>query len=75
MNLSSKSRQGKRIAKGSPVRSCTELGFCNPKQREDVDQKQTLDLFLERGAISQEQYDISLGELTKKLGMTDTKDE
>ena len=32
------------------------------------DQKQTLDLFLERGAISQEQYDKSLGELTKKLG-------
>lgn len=33
------------------------------------DQKQTLDLFLERGAISQEQYDTSLGELTRKLGM------
>ena len=33
------------------------------------DQKQTLDLFLERGAISQEQYDKSLGELTRKLGM------
>ncbi len=35
------------------------------------DQKQTLDLFLERGAISREQYDISLGELTKRLGMTE----
>ena len=33
------------------------------------DQKQMLDLFLERGAISQEQYDKSLGELTRKLGM------
>ena len=33
------------------------------------DQKQTLDLFLERGAISQEQYDLSLSELTKKLGV------
>lgn len=33
------------------------------------DQKQTLDLFLERGAISQEQYEHSLGELTKRLGM------
>ena len=31
-------------------------------------QKQTLDLFLARGAISQEQYDLSLGELTRKLG-------
>ncbi len=39
------------------------------------DQKQTLDLFLERKAISQEQYDKSLGELTKKLGMTEAKDE
>ena len=33
------------------------------------DQKQTLDLFLERGAISQEQYGKSLGELTARLGM------
>ena len=32
-------------------------------------QKQTLDLFLERGAISREQYDKSLGELTRKLGI------
>lgn len=32
-------------------------------------QKQTLDLFLERGAISREQYDKSLEELTKNLGM------
>ena len=31
------------------------------------DQKQTLDLFLERGAISKAQYDISLKELTDKL--------
>ncbi len=33
------------------------------------DQKQTLDLFLERGAISQAQYSKSLEELIKKLGM------
>ncbi len=32
------------------------------------DQKQTLDLFLERGAISREQYEKSLGELTARLG-------
>ena len=32
-------------------------------------QKHTLDLFLERGAISREQYDKSLGDLTKKMGM------
>ena len=32
-------------------------------------QKHTLDLFLERGAISQAQYDKSLGDLTVKMGM------
>ena len=31
-------------------------------------QKHTLDLFLERGAITKEQYDKSLGTLTEKLG-------
>ena len=34
-----------------------------------LDQKHTLDLFLERGAISRAQYDKSLGDLTKKMGM------
>ena len=32
-------------------------------------QKQTLDLFLERGAISQAQYDKSLGDLILKMGI------
>ena len=32
-------------------------------------QKQTLDLFLERNAISQKQYDKSLGDLRDKMGM------
>ena len=32
-------------------------------------QKHTLDLFLERGAISREQYNKSLGDLTEKMGM------
>ena len=46
----------------------------NPTHAEQMvqlffDQKQTLDLFLERGAISREQYDIALAELTKKMGM------
>ena len=39
------------------------------------DQKYTLDLFLERGAISREQYDKSLGDLTRKMGMADTSAE
>ena len=34
-----------------------------------LNQKHTLDLFLERGAISQTQYDKSLGDLTRKMGM------
>ena len=45
----------------------------NPTHEEQLvqlyfDQKQTLDLFLERGAISREQYEKSLGELTARLG-------
>lgn len=34
-----------------------------------LNQKQTLEVFLERGAISQAQFDKSLGDLTKKMGM------
>ena len=36
-----------------------------------LNQKRTLDLFLERNAISREQYDKSLGDLTEKMGMHD----
>ena len=32
-------------------------------------QKHTLDLFLERNAISKAQYDKSLGDLREKMGM------
>ena len=34
-----------------------------------LQQKQTLDLFLARGAISQAQHDKSLHDLTVKMGM------
>ena len=34
-----------------------------------MNQKHTLDLFLERGAISQAQYDKSLGDLIRKMGI------
>lgn len=34
-------------------------------------QKATLDSFLARNAISQAQYDKSLGDLTEKMGMTE----
>ena len=46
----------------------------NPDREEQLKQlylkqKHTLDLFLERGAISRAQYDKSLGDLTIKMGM------
>ena len=34
-------------------------------------QKQTLDSFLEKGAITQTQYDKSLHDLTEKMGIKD----
>lgn len=34
-----------------------------------LEQKQTLELFLERGAISQAQFDKSFGDLKTKMGM------
>lgn len=36
-------------------------------------QKKTLDLFLERNAISKAQYDKSLGDLIEKMGMHDVE--
>ncbi len=43
-----------------------------PKEKKKqlfLTQKQTLDLFLERNAISKAQYDKSLGDLIEKMGM------
>ena len=37
-------------------------------------QKKTLEEFLERGAISQAQFDKSLGDMTEKMGMQDYAD-
>ena len=34
-----------------------------------LNQKQTLEAFLERGAITRAQFDKSLGDLTEKMGM------
>lgn len=36
-----------------------------------LNQKHTLDLFLERNAISKAQYEKSLGDLIEKMGMQD----
>ena len=39
------------------------------KQQLFLNQQDTLDLFLERGAISQAQYNKSLGDLREKMGV------
>lgn len=41
------------------------------KKRLFLKQKETLDLFRERNAIDQTQYDKNLGELRDKMGMYD----
>ena len=44
------------------------------KKRLFLKQKQTLDLFLERNAISKAQYDKSLGDLVEKMGMQNVEE-
>ena len=39
-----------------------------------LQQKETLDLFLERGAITQAQYDKSLHDLMEKMGINETRE-
>lgn len=46
-----------------------ELSQEEKKMQLFLDQKQTLESFLERGAISKAQYDKSLGNLTSKMGI------
>ena len=50
----------------------TEWGTLSPEDKKKqlfLNQKHTLDLFLERNAISQAQYDKSLRDLIEKMGM------
>lgn len=49
----------------------TEWSQLSPEEKKKqlfLKQKNTLDLFLERKAISQAQYDKSLGDLREKMG-------
>ena len=39
------------------------------KEQLFLQQKQTLDTFLKKGAITKRQYDKSFGDLVKKMGM------
>ena len=52
----------------------TEWSQLSPEEKKKqlfLNQKQTLDLFLERKAISQAQYDKSLGDLREKMGFAE----
>lgn len=58
--------------------SQTEWESLTPKEKHTQlfwRQKNTLDLFLERNAISKAQYDKSLGDLIEKMGMQDVCNE
>ena len=50
-------------------KECESLSPDEKKRELFLKQKQTLDLFLERKAIDQRQYDKSLGDLRDKMGM------
>jgi len=52
-----------------PQQNWEKLSPEEKKIRLFLDQKQTLELFLERGAISKAQYDKSLGDLKTKMGI------
>ena len=47
----------------------TTLSSKEKKYQLFLNQKKTLDLFLEKGAISQAQYNKSLGDLREKMGV------
>ena len=47
----------------------SSLSYEEKKEVLFLSQKRTLDQFLERGAISQAQYNKSLGDLTEKMGI------
>ena len=49
--------------------SAKEAATENKKRQLFLAQKKTLDLFLEKGAISQTQYNKSLGDLREKMGV------
>ncbi len=52
-----------------------ELSYQEKKKRLFFEQKNTLDLFLERGAISKAQYDKSLGDLITKMNLEELHQE
>ena len=56
------------------MNSETNIQTSTPKEKKMqlyLRQKELLDTFLEKGAITKEQYEKSFGDLTEKMGMTD----
>ena len=53
----------------------SELSTEEKKVQLYLNQKKVLELFLERNAISKEQFDKSLGDLTRKMGMEKYKND
>ena len=56
------------------MNSETNMQTSTPKEKKMqlyLRQKELLDTFLEKGAITKEQYEKSFGDLTEKMGMTD----
>lgn len=49
-----------------------KLTSTEKKQQLFLNQKKTLDLFLERNAISKEQYDKSLSDLKEKMNISES---
>lgn len=45
------------------------LSYVEKNRQLFLRQKETLEMFLERGAISQDQYNTSLHEMEKKMGV------
>ena len=56
---------------------CSSLSYEEKNRQLFLRQKKTLDMFLERGAISQAQHDKSLHDLIEKMGTAaeDNEDE
>ena len=52
-----------------------KLSYQDKQRRLFIEQKKTLDLFLERGAISKAQHDKSLEDLIEKMNITDLPQE
>ena len=59
----------------SKQRQWEDMSYAQKNKQLFLNQKELLDTFLERHAISQAQYDKSLGDLRAKMGIADIEME